>query len=1154
MHDVIENRLLDSRMQEFQRKAPTFLISAAIYVVVLDVVFVKAMSVVAAAGSVLFLVYAIHRARQINALNVDRFTPQQKRRRLREAIVRTGLICVLFSALTLWLGMRSQPAEQLFLLTWICFLGLGTGFAAASMRDASAGLVAICIAPYACYLFWTGEPAVRGGAALALLTIPIAILQFDRIAKILRERIEAQLRADAGRDQAVRSMRDFLALTSDWAWETDADMNVVYASPSLVKLIGAPEETLLGRPLSEAIFTHLADEAEAAVSILERGVQGLSVLRDIEHAKTLKRSGVRNCVTSIAPIKSAEGSLIGYRGWTSDVSQVVDGRRALRRSEQRYRDFVESAADWIWESDENHRCTYISKRAAAMTGLDHSRYIGALLGEDGETTDRDGNTVDLEFFKRREPFKDVVTRVEQDGRPVTWLSRSGKPIFDDDGSFAGYRGVARNITQEVEARESAIAAQRALEDANARLEWIVSDRTRDLKQRTALLNEVLDSMAEGLIVLDEHRTILMSNAKTAQISAIHDEAWQAGDNVDALLAQSVAAGYYDYSSVDAYLDAQARALDEAGSFDAVRRQADGTVIREVTKKRPNGGYVVTYGDITELDARERELRELSDELTQSRDAAQSANRAKSEFLANMSHEIRTPMNGVIGMASLLQSTTLTQKQQEMADVIVSSGENLLTIINDILDFSRLEAGKMRLHAAPFDLRETIEDVSSLLSLKVQEKGLELMVRYAPDLQTRFIGDASRIRQVVVNLVGNAVKFTAEGHVYINVGGERRGEFTTVEIAVEDTGCGVPKSKQAAIFEEFEQVDGSAARRHDGAGLGLAISRRIIEAMGGKITLASTVGQGSTFTVRIPLRIDERRARFAAPDRAAFERLRAFVVDDNAVNRQILVEQCAAWGLQADAYDGAAALFSALEAPSAPHYDLGVVDYQMPDVPGDALARRARATPALADAALVLLTSMGAKGAPTEDIDALFDAYLVKPARGSLLLDAITNAVATGSARRLRAAADDLADAPSTADPDAEPDNSRREACQILVAEDNVVNQMVIKAMLDSAGFPVELAVNGREAVCAFETVKPDIILMDLSMPEMDGAEATMRIRDLEGAVDPRTPIIGVTAHAMKEDRQRCLDAGMDDYLPKPVNREKLLALLDRWLERLSNVA
>jgi CheY-like chemotaxis protein len=469
----------------------------------------------------------------------------------------------------------------------------------------------------------------------------------------------------------------------------------------------------------------------------------------------------------------------------------------------------------------------------------------------------------------------------------------------------------------------------------------------------------------------------------------------------------------------------------------------------------------------------------------------------------------------------------------------------LKIINDILDFSRLEAGKLRLIREPFNLRECVEDVATLLSLPVAEKNLEMMVRFQPDLDGVFIGDPGRVRQIVTNLVGNAVKFTESGHILIEVGGKRRGEIADVTIAVADTGCGIPSDKLQAIFEEFEQVDGSAARKHNGAGLGLAISKRMVEAMGGQITVESEWGKGSTFRARLPLAIDDTAHAEQPRPTFSFDNKRAIVVDDNPVNRTILKEQLASWGLEADLAASAETAIVAIReaaARGAP-YSIGILDFQMPGADGVELARLIKQTKETASTPLVLLTSAGRKGDPAGLAGDLFSAYLVKPARSSMLLDSILTALNDGAVAQLRAGRSKLA---GNEDKTRCPFTVNGAPLRVLVAEDNIVNQMVVKAMLEKLNCDVAIASNGKLAIDKYKSDRPEVILMDMSMPEMDGSEATGRIRKLQKAEGVHVPIIGVTAHALREDRQRCLDAGMDDYLPKPVKQDGLFEVLMRW--------
>ncbi|MBO6717444.1 MAG: response regulator [Rhizobiaceae bacterium] len=555
--------------------------------------------------------------------------------------------------------------------------------------------------------------------------------------------------------------------------------------------------------------------------------------------------------------------------------------------------------------------------------------------------------------------------------------------------------------------------------------------------------------------------------------------------------------------------------------------------------------------------------------------AESADRAKSEFLANMSHEIRTPMNGVLGMAELLSRTELDSRQNMFVDVIVKSGNALLTIINDILDFSKIDAGQMHLDPAPFLLGEAVEDVATLVSTRVAEKDLELIVRVDPTLPESVVGDVGRFRQITTNLVGNAVKFTERGHVLVDVSGKLlEDDNVEVTIRVEDTGVGIPEDKLSSVFEKFAQVDASSTRRHEGTGLGLAIATRLVELMGGRMGAESTVGKGSVFWFTVPMPIDhEMESRKPVPVDVTGARILA--VDDNPINREIISEQLRSWGFDAAATDSGEMGLAFLEraAEIGTRVDCVILDYQMPGMNGADVARQIRANPATAAIPIVLLTSVDQIETGRLAAECGINAQLTKPARSSALLDTIVTtlqmaravrqpSVAATSQVQTAIAAPALKPQPAIETPPAAAPKrapaaaaraKRREALDVLVAEDNGVNQLVFGQILDGLDISYRIASNGRTAVELYRTLNPSIILMDVSMPEMNGLEATAAIRDLERASGIHTPIIGVTAHALKGDKERCLEAGMDDYLSKPVSPDRLAAKIEAWM-RTEDVA
>ncbi|MGF1545186.1 MAG: response regulator [Parvularculaceae bacterium] len=564
----------------------------------------------------------------------------------------------------------------------------------------------------------------------------------------------------------------------------------------------------------------------------------------------------------------------------------------------------------------------------------------------------------------------------------------------------------------------------------------------------------------------------------------------------------------------------------------------------VTVPRDDGDAILLH--IRDISAQ----REYERELKEAREEALRAAQSKSNFLANMSHEIRTPMNGVMGMAEVLANTELTPRQMNFVNIINKSSNALLTIINDILDFSKIDSGRVSFDERPFNLKTVVEDVISLVATKADEKSIELIVRYEPGLPEDFIGDDGRMRQALMNLVGNAIKFTEAGHVLVDVSGRSDGRTALLKARIEDTGVGVPEDKLDEIFEKFNQVDNSATRKFEGTGLGHAICRMLIEKMGGEIGVDSVVGSGSTFWFEIELPIsDERAPKKVLP--IDVDGKRALIVDDNPVNREILVEQLTSWRLRPVAVDGAAGALEAARRAAredAP-FDLLVLDYQMPEADGVTTFERIKAELGAATAPCVLLTSVSDDDNRGRARAAGVQTTLTKPARSSALFDAIVGVLSEGRLSNRRPAARAKADGACAGE---EPSRDERGPL-ILVAEDNEVNRAVVGELLKSLGYDFILAEDGREAVDAVDVHAPDVVLMDVSMPVMNGLEATAEIKRRDAATGRKTIVVGLTANALAGDREKCLDAGMDDYLSKPVNRERLGQCVSTWLAHI-NVA
>ncbi len=690
----------------------------------------------------------------------------------------------------------------------------------------------------------------------------------------------------------------------------------------------------------------------------------------------------------------------------------------------------------------------------------------------------------------------------------------------------------RRSHDELETRVGERTAE--LAGANATLKAQIAERERAeqaLAHERDLFHTLMDNVPDTIFFKDTASRFTRINKAAARLLGIREP--------------EEALGRTDVDFFPAELAREFRAEEEKlvktgqpliGKIEKVER-ADGQITWFSCTEAPiknNEGQVIGIAGISR-DITESKRAEQA--LTEAKAAAEAASRAKSEFLANMSHEIRTPMNGVIGMTELALDTELTPEQRDYLAMVRASADSLLTVINDILDFSKIEAGKLDLDHIEFDLRDSLGETLRTLAVRAHQKGLELSYDVRPEVPERLLGDPTRLRQIVINLVSNAVKFTERGEVIVRVGQESRSaDKTCLHFDVVDTGIGIPAEKQNLIFEAFSQADGSATRKYGGTGLGLTISSQLIQMMGGRIWVESEVGKGSTFHFIAQFGVPGAPQGKRAPEQPETLRgMAVLVVDDNATNRRILEEILRHWQMQPALADGGWTALAALQKATDARrpFPLVLIDAQMPEMDGFTLAEKIKQNPALAGATVMMLTSAGQRGDAARCRELGVAAYLTKPVKRSDLLEAILIALGKPSQeteRRPLLTRHSIREA--------------RQGLRVLLAEDNPVNQTLAVRLLEKRGHSVVVATNGKEALAALERQAFDLALMDVQMPEMDGFRATAAIRESEKATGRHLPIIALTAHAMKGDRERCLAADMDGYISKPIQAKELFETIE----------
>jgi PAS domain S-box-containing protein len=854
-----------------------------------------------------------------------------------------------------------------------------------------------------------------------------------------------------------------------------------------------------------------------ALDILKRSGKGVplivvtGVLGDEAAAECIKR-GAADFVLKDRPARLPHA-----------VQQVLEEKRLRTENKRafeatsRLATIVESSDDAIVGKNLEGVITSWNKGAEKLYGYTAGEILGhpiSVLAPPDRSKEVKQILARLKGGDRLEHFESV--RVRKDGTLVD-VSLSIFSLTDSRGEVIGVASIARDITERKRAEEA-------------------------LSEERHLLRTLMDNLPDVIYFKDQQSRFTRINKAHAKMFGLNDPA-QAVGKTDA-----------DFFTGEHARQAYADEQDIMGTGQPVLGKEeketwpDGHVTWASTTKMPlrdtNGNIIGTFGishDITERKQAEQELRDA-------KETAESGSRAKSEFLAMMSHEIRTPMNGIIGMTELALDTPLSREQREYLTMVKESAGTLLTMINDILDFSKIEAGRLSLDVGEFDLQDTLSYTLRALAPRADKKGLELTCEALSNLAARLVGDPGRLRQILVNLAGNAIKFTERGEVNLRVEIESQGEdWTALHFCITDTGIGIPREKQQRIFEAFTQADSSTTRKYGGTGLGLAISTRLVKLMEGRIWVESEPNKGSRFHFTAKFGLVKGLQREAAPlAKVNLQGTPVLVIDDNATNRRILEAMLTGWSMQPTlvgrGQEGLVAMRRAKDMGKP--FPLILLDAQMPDVDGFMIAEKLKEDPALAGSAIMMLTSAGLRGDAARCRELGISAYLIKPIRQSELLEAILLVLGQPSLKRDRL---DLVTRHTI--------REARRKLRILVAEDNAINRELLTCLLQNHGHTVTAVTTGREAVELLDknAVNYDIVLMDVEMPDMDGFQATALIREKEKVSGKHIPIIALTADAMKGDCERCLAAGMDGYVPKPVRLQDLLETVQTLLLDVPNI-
>ncbi len=915
-----------------------------------------------------------------------------------------------------------------------------------------------------------------------------------------RKKLEDDLKIN---EERYRTVTDF---TYDWEFWIAPDGQFLWMSPSCERITGYTANDFAEDPKLFQKMLH-EDDFESVMKHFEEMGGSVRLVAHSLDFRIVRKDGETRWISHVCqPVIGGGGKYLGRRASNRDITARTEAEEALKSGEERFRQIYARSPVMMHSIDETGIIRNVNQRWLEVLGYTRDEVLGRniIFVMTPESTLR-AKTVILPEYWRHGVVRDVAYQyVKKDGTIIDVLLDS--VVMDDPEWGRISLSTVRNITARKMAEE-------------------------ETKRTKALLNSIIENLPNPVFLKDaKDLKYLLWNKASEELYGYAGEEILGKTAYDFFPPEQ--ASRFQMQDRDALSTGQLVCIAEQ----VVDSKTKGTRIVH-TKKLPilgNDGkpqYLVGISeDITESKQAEKAL-------IKAREAAEQASRAKSEFLANMSHEIRTPINGIMGMTELAFNTDLTPEQHEYLEAVRISADSLLKLINDILDFSKIEAGKLELIEVDFSLRDAIADTMTMMAFQAHKKSLELAYQVSPEVPDSLIGDPGRLRQILVNLVGNAVKFTEKGEVVVGVqSGVESQDGVHLHFTVTDTGIGIPLEKQERVFREFEQADGSTSRKYGGTGLGLAISTRFCEMMGGKIWVESEVGKGSTFhfTIRVGLQ-KERVLQVSGEQISSLKDLAVLVVDDNDTNRRILEQILLYWGMNPTVVDGGSAALQAMEKAhkNGSPFQIILTDCMMPEMDGFQLVERINEESRFASSTIVMLTSAGERGDAARCLKLGIAAYLLKPVRQSELLFTISrvlNGPSIGEAR------------PSLITRHSIRESKRR--LSILLAEDNAVNQKLATKMLERMGHTVTVAGNGVEALDTLEKANFDLVLMDVQMPEMDGLDATKNLRIKEKITESHIPIIAMTAYALKGDKERCLEAGMDGYISKPINAQELYEVIE----------